>query len=234
MLGESLIYFFNNKFCKLMLFLLCITLSSCFKPPYNDFKKEHPNMKGTAVGLGLGTIIGSLLGQPLAGLGIGGAAGTVVSIYRNNKHAIVQEIKKQDMQYIEYGDTMTLIIPTDHYYQFDSPKLNDICYAGLNSIIRLLKLYPKSRIYVAAFTDNVGDSYHKRMLSRARANTMLTFLWAHNIPACMISAKGYADKHPIGDNYLIHGSAFNRRIELQWSNVDVKKIPAPKLQGYIK
>ena len=216
--------------------VFCLTLSSCYKPPYNDFEKEPPNMKSSVAGFGVGAVVGSLLGQTLIGLAIGGTAGTVVSLYRNNKQAVIEDIRKQDMEYIEYGDTMTLIIPTDHYYQFDSPKLNDICYEGLKNIIRLLRFYPKSHIYVAAFTDDVGYIKNKQMLTRARANTMLTFLWAHNISASLLSAQGYADKFPIGDNHLIRGSAYNRRIELQWSNVE--KMPQPRSvilpKGYIK
>ncbi len=222
-----------------LLCLICLTLNSCYKPPYNDFEKEPPNLKSSAAGFGLGAIVGSLLGQTLIGLAIGGTAGTIVSIYRNNKQSVLDEIRKQDMQYIEYGDTMTLIIPTDHYYQFNSPKFNAICYAGLENIIKLLRFYPKSHIYIAAFTDDVGSTYHKQMLTRARANTMLTFLWAHNISASMLTAKGFADKLPIGNNKLIRGSAYNRRIELQWSNVEKNPQPKPKkpvpiLKGYIK
>lgn len=219
-----------------VLCLFCLTLTSCYKPPYNDFEKDPPNLKASGAGFGIGAIVGSLLGQTLIGMAIGGTAGTVVSIYKNNKQSVIADIQKQDMQYIQYGDTMTLIIPTDHYYQFDSPKFNDICYAGLKNIIRLLRFYPKSHIYIAAFTDDVGDIKHKQMLTRARANTMLTFLWAHNIKASMLTAKGFADKFPVGDNHLIRGSAFNRRIELQWTNVEktprFKPTTLPK--GYIK
>ncbi|MDF1757983.1 MAG: C-OmpA-like family protein CmpA [Legionellaceae bacterium] len=214
----------KNRLFKMITFisLLCFILTGCHKPPYNDFDKDPPRLKSTTLGMGVGAVTGSLLGQPLVGVAIGGAAGTLAGIYRSNKPAVIDEIRKQDMQYIEYGDTMTLIVPTDHYYQFDSPKFNDICFAGLNNIIRLLRFYPKSHVYVSAFSDNVGSNHHKKWLTSTRANTMLTFLWAHNIPARLITAQGYGDKYPIGNNDIIHGSAFNRRIEIQWFNLNDK------------
>ena len=73
-----------------------------------------------------------------------------------------------------------------------------------------------SPIYVAGFTDDVGSRYHKRLLSQAQAETMLSFLWANNIQAYRLKAEGYGDKHAVSENSLIHGSAQNRRIEIQW------------------
>lgn len=205
--------------------LLAIALTNCsFNPPYNDFHKEAPDFKRTATGTGIGAITGALLGSTVIGAAVGGAAGTFVGIYRANKRNIINELKMQNIQFIEYGDTMTLIVPTDEYYVFDTPRLNDICYQGLNNIIKLLQFYPCSKIYVAGFTDDVGSKHHKKMLSQARAETMIAFLWANNIAAKYLKAEGFGDKNSIGDNRWIRGSAYNRRIEIQWFNVPEKRV----------
>jgi outer membrane protein OmpA-like peptidoglycan-associated protein len=213
------------KFCArgvALFLLLALTLSGCsrFHPPYNNFKDDHRPLKRTttaaAAGAGTGAIIGSLAGNTAAGAIIGGAAGTALSVYRNSQKTLIKRLENEDIQYIAYGDTRTLVIPTDRYFLFNSPHLNDICYAGLNNIVRLLKQYPNTPIYVAAFTDDVGSRYHKRMLTQARAETMLTFLWANDIAAQRLHAEGYGDKHDVGDNHWIRGSAYNRRIEIQW------------------
>lgn len=202
--------------------VLMLTLSGCFHPPYNNFRSDKRTLKDVAVsagvGAGAGALIGSVAGNTAAGAVIGGATGAAVGLYKNNRHTLIKKIESQDMQYIAYGDTMTLIVPTDRYFQFDSPRLNDICYPGLNNIVRLLKYYPNTPIYVAAFTDDVGSRHHKKMLSQAQAETMITFLWANDIPAQLLHPEGYGDKHDVGDNHLIHGSAYNRRIEIQWLN----------------
>lgn len=133
--------------------------------------------------------------------------------------ALIRTLNKEDIQFVEYGDTMTLVVPTDHYFMKNSAEINDICYDGLNNVVKLLKHYPECPIYVAAFTDDMGTLKHKINLSKARAEAMLTFLWASHIPAHDLHASGYADKFAIGDNQLIHGAAYNRRIEIQWSKL---------------
>lgn len=214
--------------------ILALTLSGCFNPPFNNFRDDHRAIRQvgitTALGAGAGAVAGSTLGNTATGAVIGGVIGASAGLYKNTKRMLLKELQDQGMQYIEYGDTMTLLIPTDRYFLFDSPHLNDLCYPGLNNIIRLLRYYPNSPIYVAAFTDDVGTRHHKRMLSQARAETLLTFLWAFDIHAHRLHAEGYADKHAIGDNHWIHGSAYNRRIELQWQNGPVNQTkPIPYL-----
>ncbi len=135
---------------------------------------------------------------------------------------LIEKLRREDVQFVRYGDQYTLIVPTDRYFVFNSPHLNDICYPGLNDIAGLIKTYHYDKIYVAAFTDDIGSDHHKDKLSLARAETMLTFLWAKRIPAEHLVAEGYGDEHDIGDNHFIHSSAYNRRIEIQWTETPKK------------
>ena len=184
--------------------LLSLVLTGCankaqFHPPFNDFRPpSHPLKRASAA--------------------VGGNIGVGVGL-----ESIVKDLNKNDIEYVRYGDTVTLIVPTDHYFEFNSPLLNDICYEGLNNIVKLLNLYPCSDIYVAAFTDNVGSRKHQKRLTDAQAETMLTFLWANDIRAHRLKGEGFVDRHPIADNAWVHGSAHNRRIEIQW--VDVPAAP---------
>ena len=200
--------------------ILVFTLSGCFHPPFNNFNPYNPAPRkvatGAVIGAGTGAAIGAIAGNAPVGAVIGGVAGIGVGLYYNTQRNLLKAIKDEDIQYTQYGNTITLLIPTDRYFIFDSPQLNDICFPGLNNVVRLLSYYPDSPIFVAAFTDDVGSRYHKKMLSQARAETMLTFLWANGIHAQRLRAEGYGDKHDIGDNKLIRGSAYNRRIEIQW------------------
>ncbi|KTD40382.1 C-OmpA-like family protein CmpA [Legionella parisiensis] len=209
--------------CGLITCLLCsCLLSSCFHPPYNNFKPVHPMPRRVVTGAVVGTAVGAAttgtVAGALAGTVAGGTAGVMVGFYKASRGSIIKELNKENIQYVQYGDTMTLIVPVDKYFMFQSPRLNEVCYPGLENIIRLLRFYPNSPVYVAGFTDNVGTRRHKKLMSQAQAETMLTFLWANNIPAQLLKAEGYGDKNDVGDNKLIHGSAFNRRIEIQWFN----------------
>ena len=202
-------------------------LCGCVQPPFNNFQKMPPKTKPIVIGTGVGALAGGLIGNAATGAALGGALvggaiglglGTANSIYHTTKPAIIDELTQTNIQYIEYGDSMTLIVPTDHYFVANSSQLNDICFRGLNAIIKLLALYPCSQIYVSGFTDDVGSQVHQLKLSRAQAETMLTFLWANNIKAKYLNAAGYGAAHTIGDNHWIHGSAYNRRIEIKWFN----------------
>lgn len=200
--------------------LLSFLLSGCFHPPYNNFKRVHPVPKrvarGAAAGAVVGAVITATLPGALIGTAVGGTVGGLIGLKKSDREGIIQELNKESIQYVQYGDTMTLIVPVDKYFMFESPRLNEICYPGLINIIRLLKFYPLSPVYVAGFTDNVGSDHHKKLLSQAQAETLMTFLWANGIQSELLKAEGYGDKNDVGDNHLIHGSAYNRRIEIQW------------------
>jgi outer membrane protein OmpA-like peptidoglycan-associated protein len=194
--------------------LLSLTLTACFEPPFNDFRQSSPSVTSKV----------QTMGEAVA---------TVAGTSSDNR-TLINDLHKYNIEYVQYGDTMALIVPTDRYFEFNSAKLNDICYDGLNAIIKMLKLYPCSTIYVAGFTDNVGAYAHKKRLSQAQAEAMLTFLWANNIQAKRLKAEGFADKFNIGDNHLVHGSAFNRRIEIQWVNAPAIPQTIAPVQGGMK
>jgi len=216
--------------------LIALALTGCYHPPYNNFQNDYRGVKrvalATGIGAGTGAVVGSVTGSTAAGAIIGGAAGAAIGLYSSSKKELIREMRDQDIELISYGDRMTLIISTDDYFVFNSPRLNDINYPGLNNIVRLIKYYPNTTFHVASFTDNIGSHHHKRMLSQARAETMLTFLWANNIPADLLYAEGYGDKHDVADNKLIRGSAYNRRLEIQWTTNKCKIAqPAPYLSA---
>lgn len=214
-----------------------LLLTSCYSPPYNQFQRHNfvigPAAKGAAVGAAVGAAASSTLIGTGIGAGVGAGVGLAVGIYKDSRPAIIKSLAKSDIIYYRYGDTNLLLVPTDRYFLFNSAQLNDICYHGLFNIVRLLKFYPHSTIYVAGFTDNIGSTLHKNKLSQARAEAMITWLWAHGIQARRLHAEGYGDKHDVAPNAIIHGSAFNRRLEIEWMDVPFVKKEAHHF-GYIK
>lgn len=218
--------FLKVQRCILFLVGMGLMLSGCFRPPYNDFENDHRALKGVAVGAGVGAGLGALAGSlaggnALAGAAIGGAAGSVVGLVHHGHRKLLAELAKQDIQYVVYGDTHVLIIPTDRYFEFNSHRLSERCYEGLENVSRLVRIYKCNPIYVAGFTDDIGSTEHKNKLTQSRADAIVTFLWAKGVQAQRLYAEGYGDQFSIGDNHLIHGSAFNRRIEIQWINKSI-------------
>jgi len=140
----------------------------------------------------------------------------------------IRELGRHAIQFIQRGDRITLIIPTDRYYIFNSPDLNDLEYPTLNNVGKLINLFPCSRVTVASFSDDVGKRVIREKLTKARAETMLTLLWSKGIPAQLLTTESFGSHFAIGNNKIIHGSAYNRRIEIQWWTGKNPPPPAPK------
>jgi outer membrane protein OmpA-like peptidoglycan-associated protein len=223
----------TTKIRVIVLGLMICILCSCIHPPYNNFRPDSRMKRGALGGAASGSVVGAItsgtLAGTLAGGAVGGTIGTIRALYKDSKPAVVKQLKKESIQFVEYGDTMILIIPTDKYFIFMSPRLNELCYPGLFNIIKLLRLYPQSPIYVAGFTDNVGSARHKKLLSQAQAEAIMSYLWANGISSAQLKTEGYGDKNAIGDNTIIHGSAYNRRIEIQWFTGLVARTEQPIL-----
>ena len=137
----------------------------------------------------------------------------------SKRDKIIDKLAQNDIQYFSYGDTKTLIIPTDRFYMENSQKFNQLCYHTFDNIVTLLKSYPNSQIIVAGFEDNIGYSIKKQKLSQARSEEMITFLWANGIKSGNLKAQGFRKSFPISSNKSVHGSAQNRRIEIQWKDI---------------
>lgn len=140
--------------------------------------------------------------------------------YQNSKTYLINKLADEDIQAVEYGDTMTVVIPTDSYFQNNSTELNDISgvLTGLNNVVKLVKKYPDANpINVAGFTDDSGDSQSQQSLTQGQAETIATYLWANGVSATSLKTQGYGDSNSIGSNQSTHSSAYNRRIEIQWS-----------------
>lgn len=148
----------------------------------------------------------------------------------DTQQSTIKALQNADIQYVQYGDTITLLVPNDRYFKKQSPELTgtNSCYESLYNIVKLLKYYPNAQISVAGFDDNEGRSKDQISLTQGRADTILTYLWANSIPAQSMKAQGYGDDFPLGSsNKFVHSSSYNRRIEIQWSKLGPKNCCAP-------
>jgi len=146
----------------------------------------------------------------------------------NIARTTIRELESQAIQFIQRGDRLTLIIPTDRYYLFNSPDLDDLKFPILDKVAKLVMLFPCSRVTVASFSDDVGKQVIREKLTKARAKSMVTFLWAHGIPAQLLTAESFGSHFAVGNHAIIHGSAYNRRVEIQWWTGKNPPPPAPK------
>jgi outer membrane protein OmpA-like peptidoglycan-associated protein len=96
-----------------------------------------------------------------------------------------------------------------------SPTLQPREHAQLQSIAVILKAHPGARMTIAGYTDNVGSAAANLALSRQRAESVRNELIAMGVDGSRITAEGYGDTQPVGDNSMAAGRAMNRRISMQ-------------------
>jgi outer membrane protein OmpA-like peptidoglycan-associated protein len=85
----------------------------------------------------------------------------------------------------------------------------------LNAVADILVHNPLLRISIEGHTDGSGAHEHNTKMSRARAETVRSYLVGAGIAASRMTAVGYGETKPIASNATEQGRAANRRIELQ-------------------
>ncbi|NQD36891.1 OmpA family protein [Permianibacter sp. IMCC34836] len=102
------------------------------------------------------------------------------------------------------------------YINFDTGKseLKADGKAVIKEIVGMMKLAPQLKIEVGGHTDNVGQPAANKTLSQARAQTVMKAIVDGGIAANRLTAAGYGQEYPIGDNRTEAGKAKNRRVEL--------------------
>jgi outer membrane protein OmpA-like peptidoglycan-associated protein len=96
-----------------------------------------------------------------------------------------------------------------------SPTLQPRERAQLQSVAVILNAHPGARVTIAGYTDNVGSPASNLMLSKQRADRVRSELIAMGVDGSRLTAEGYGEANPIGDNRTAAGRAMNRRISMQ-------------------
>lgn len=84
----------------------------------------------------------------------------------------------------------------------------------LANIAQILKAYPKVKLLIGGYTDNVGQDDNNLILSQQRANIVKNNLINLGIDADRLQVKGYGNSHAIESNTTEDGRFHNRRIDI--------------------
>lgn len=84
----------------------------------------------------------------------------------------------------------------------------------LGDVAKALKDQGFKKIVVEGHTDSRGSATQNTELSRARAETVRSYLVTRGIPSDKIEANGLGSSRPIADNNTPDGRANNRRVEI--------------------
>ncbi|MHB1764586.1 MAG: OmpA family protein [Gammaproteobacteria bacterium] len=83
----------------------------------------------------------------------------------------------------------------------------------LDVVGTFLNKYPRTTAVIKGYTDNVGTAAYNLKLSRKRAKNVVNYLVTRfGIARSRLTAVGYGEAHPIGNNRTGAGKRLNRRI----------------------
>lgn len=98
------------------------------------------------------------------------------------------------------------------FFQTDSATLRPESTFQLEALYRIMQDYPKMRIEIQGYTDNVGDDSYNLLLSGRRAKAVSDWLIDQGLVSNRITHKGFGKADPIETNETEAGRARNRRV----------------------
>jgi outer membrane protein OmpA-like peptidoglycan-associated protein len=85
---------------------------------------------------------------------------------------------------------------------------------SLNQVAEALKTQEDKKILVEGHTDSRGSDATNQALSKARADSVASYLVSQGVPADRITTAGLGPSRPVADNNTAEGRANNRRVEI--------------------
>ena len=204
---------------------LAITISGCATYTGQTNAPDDPNrtQRGALIGAAIGVAAGLLTGDDaverrqhaLVGAGLGAIAGGSVGAYQDRQEA---ELRRQmagtGVDVVRKGDNITLNMPGNITFAFDSSGLQPQFYPVLDNVANTLTQYNQTVIEVAGHTDNVGTDAYNQTLSQQRANSVASYLTGKGVLQQRMIVVGAGEAHPSSSNDTDAGRAQNRRVEI--------------------
>ncbi len=105
------------------------------------------------------------------------------------------------------------IVPVDVKFVTNKDEISPESLSELAAVAKQLATCPAIKTQVEGHTDSVGSDTSNLALSQKRADAVATYMSSQGVAKERISAKGYGESKPIGDNATEEGRAKNRRVE---------------------
>ena len=200
----------------------CVSLAGC--AAMEDFATNPDKAKtrsGTGYGAAAGAVVGLLTAgnNPFRSAMIGAAGGALVGgaagNYMDKQEAkLRQQMAGTGVDVVRKGDNITLDMPGNVTFAFNSSDLNAQFYPVLEKVGQTLVEFDQTVIEVAGHTDSVGSEAYNQQLSEQRAKSVSAFLATRGVPAARMVTVGAGEGHPVASNETEEGRAQNRRVEI--------------------
>ena len=200
-------------------------LASCatYTGQTNDPNDPNRTKRGALIGAGIGAVAGLLSGgdaverrqRALVGAGVGGLAGGAIGAYQDRQEAgLRRELAGSGVDVVRQGDNITLNMPGNITFAFDSANLQPQFQPVLNNVAQTLNEYNQTVIEVAGHTDSTGSDAYNQKLSVDRANSVAGYLSSRGVSMQRMIVTGAGETRPIASNDTEAGRAQNRRVEI--------------------
>ena len=100
-------------------------------------------------------------------------------------------------------------------FEFNSGILKTDSYPILDKAAAIIKANPTMKFILKGYASAEGSDEHNMSLSIDRANSVKTYLINFGIDVANLSAQGYGESNPVGDNSTEAGRILNRRVEIK-------------------
>ena len=204
--------------------LVAVVASGCqTTDPYTGQQQMNRTSKGALIGAGIGVAAGLLTGNSaverrqhaLIGAGLGGLAGGAVGTYQDRQQAALRDkLQGTGVDVSRDGDNITLNMPGNITFAFNSANLDPQFYSVLNNVAGVMKEYDQTIVEVAGHTDSIGTDAVNQRLSEQRANAVTQYLTSQGVNSQRFITVGAGKTRPIASNDTDAGRAANRRVEI--------------------
>jgi outer membrane protein OmpA-like peptidoglycan-associated protein len=197
-----------------------VVLAGCASvQDFSSNPEKQKTRQGTAIGAVGGAAVGLIVGGgwkgALIGAGVGALAGGMAGSSMDKQEAkLRQQMEGTGVEVVRMGDNLTLSMPGNVTFAFDSAKLNPQFDPVLDKLAQTLSEYNKTVIQIAGHTDSTGSHEYNMKLSLQRADSVKAYLEGRGVPAARLVTIGAGPDYPVASNDTEEGRAQNRRVEI--------------------
>lgn len=212
-----------TAFCATIVSVMLLASCATYTGQTRDPNDPNRTRTGALIGAGIGAAAGLLSGgdaverrqRALIGAGVGGLAGAGIGVYQDRQEAALRrELQGSGVEVVRKGDNITLNMPGNVTFAFDSSNLQSHFYPVLDNVAGTLTQYNQTVIEVAGHTDSVGSHAYNQNLSEQRAKSVAAYLASHGVAQQRMIVVGAGETRPISSNESEMGRAQNRRVEI--------------------
>lgn len=137
---------------------------------------------------------------------------------KQEEEALIAKSKRQDIDLkakVKELDLAKLEI-SNLYFEVNKADLKDTSVIILDTLSKIMKLYPKIKIVLSGHTDSTYTEQYNLKLSQKRVEATYNFLVQKGVSAKRISKKAFGESLPKYTNETEEGRRLNRRVEIDF------------------